>query len=144
MGAVTTSKEERARILALRIENVPIKEICSRTGRHKTTVMRILAAARRLPPSQVPIPKPRPGRRKKTTKEIDCLLKMEVVNNPFISANELKKMYPRELQNVAERTIRHRLQIDLGLTCRPTRICEGRRMRRRVENWRLPTTVRQV
>ena len=58
------------------------------------------------------------GTPKKTSPRTDKLLKREVLLYPSISAVELKNMYSELLQNVSTRTIRHRLQKDLGLPCR--------------------------
>ena len=40
-----TSSEEKAKILAWRQEKVSIKEICARSRRAKSTVMKLLASA---------------------------------------------------------------------------------------------------
>ena len=42
----------------------------------------------------------------------------EVKQNPSITTAEIKKKHPELLQNLAVRTIQHRLQKDLGLPCR--------------------------
>ena len=98
MGPANSKKEEKARIMALKEENVPIKEICARVGRSKATVMRILAASKGLPQNIVPPPKPRSGRPRKTTKKTDALLRRAVLGNPFITSTELKKNVPRAAQ----------------------------------------------
>ena len=49
-----TSSEEKARILAWRQEKVPIKEICARSGRAKSTIMKLLASSKGLPVNTVP------------------------------------------------------------------------------------------
>ena len=49
-----TSSEEKARILAWRQEKVSIKEICARSRRAKSTVMKLLASAKGLPFNKVP------------------------------------------------------------------------------------------
>lgn len=46
-------RDERVRIIAWRQDHVSIKTICERTGRAKSTVMKILSAARGLPPDEV-------------------------------------------------------------------------------------------
>ena len=55
---------------------------------------------------------------KKTSPRTDKLLKREVTSYPSITAVELKNKHPELLHNVSTRTIRHRLQKDLGLPCR--------------------------
>ena len=49
-----TSSEEKAGILAWRQEKVSIKEICACSRRAKSTVMKLLASAKGLPPNKVP------------------------------------------------------------------------------------------
>ena len=62
----------------------------------------------------------RSGRPRKTTKKTDSLISREVKKNPFISAREIKNSTPL-LQNVSERTIRHRLSKDLKMPARKPR-----------------------
>ena len=117
VGAYLTSAE-KARIIAWREENVPIKEICNRSGRGKATVMRLLSSAKGLPPNVVPEHKIIAGRPRKTTKATDKLLKREVLKNPRVTSGQLKADHPEVLQNVSVRTVQHRLQKDLLLPCR--------------------------
>lgn len=112
------SQEEKARILAWRQENVPIKEIVRRSGRSKSAIMSLLRAARGLPPDVCPDHKPIPGRPRKTTKATDNLLRREVKKNPRITGAQLKENHPKLLENVAVRTVMHRLQKDLKLPSR--------------------------
>ena len=60
-----TSSEEKARILAWRQEKVSIKEICARSRRVKSTVMKLLASAKGLPPNKVPKHRFEGGRKKR-------------------------------------------------------------------------------
>ena len=72
-----TSDEEKAHILAWRQEKMLIKVICEQSGRGKTNIMRLLAAAKELPNNTVPKHKHnqrkeekrrrRRGRRRKTS-----------------------------------------------------------------------------
>lgn len=114
MVGTTTNIGERARIIALREEGVQIKEIAARVGHHRATVSRILAASRTID-NHVPLPKPRLGKKKKTSDRTDALIKRCVMINPFISSVEIKKDYPELLNNVSERTIRDRLHRDMNL-----------------------------
>lgn len=61
-----TSGEEKARILAWRQENVPIKVISERSGRAKSTIMKLLASGKGLPSNAIPNHKYGGGRRRKT------------------------------------------------------------------------------
>lgn len=112
------TQEEKARILAWRQEKVKIKEIVRRSGRAKSTVMALLAAASGLPPDVCPQYKPIPGRPRKTTKGTDNLLRREVLKNPRLTASQLKESHPKLLAKVSARTVRHRLQKDLKLPSR--------------------------
>ena len=113
-----TSSEEKARILAWRQEKVSIKEICARSRRAKSTVMKLLASAIGHPPNKVPKHRFGGGRKKKTSNATDTLIKREVQKNPRLTALELKNLHPELLENVAVRTIQHRLQKGLGLPSR--------------------------
>lgn len=112
------SDVEKARILALREEGVPTNEIVRRTGRGEATIRRIAAAARGLPPNQIPKRKPGSGAPRKTSKGTDVLMRREVLKNPFFTANDLKRDHPQLLANVSVRTLQHRLQKDLGIPSR--------------------------
>ena len=70
-----TSDEKKARILAWRQENVPIKVICEHSGREKAIIMRILAAAKELTRNTVPKHKFVGGRRRKTSQFTDTIMK---------------------------------------------------------------------
>ena len=113
-----TSSEEKAKDLARRQEKVSLKEMCARSGRAKSTVMKLLASAVRLPPNKVPKHRFGGGRKKKTSNATDTLIKREVQKNPQLTALELKNLHPEPLENVTVRTIQHRLQKGLGLPSR--------------------------
>ncbi|KAG7177743.1 PiggyBac transposable element-derived protein 4-like 6 [Homarus americanus] len=110
MPVTNLSAEEKIRILTLMEEKVPLVEIVRRTGRGIATLHRLKAAARHLPPGQLPASKPRTGRPRKTTPDTDTLLRRDVLRSSRKSAAELKKAHPDLLGNVSERTIQHRLQ----------------------------------
>lgn len=118
MVSKVTTNQEKARILALHEEKVSIVEICRRTGRSKSTILRLISAARNLSPGEIPVHKPLPGQPRKTSKATDHLLKRAVLKNPRITAVELKSMYPSLLGKMSLRGIRNRLQKDFGLRCR--------------------------
>ena len=73
--------------------------------------MKLLASSNQI----VPKHKFGGGRRKKTSNTTDKLIKREVEKNPRLTALELKNMHPKLMENVAVRTIQHRLQKGLGL-----------------------------
>ena len=86
-----TSSEEKARILAWRQEKVSIKEICARSRRAKSTVMKLLASAKGLPPNKVPKHRFGGGRKKKTSNVTDTLIKREVQKNLTTDSPGAKK-----------------------------------------------------
>ena len=110
-----TSSEKKARILAWRQEKVSIKEICACSGRAKSTIMNLLTSAKGLPPNKVPKHRCGGGRKKKISNATDNLMKREVQKNPRLTALELKNLHPELLENLAVRTMQHRLQKGLGL-----------------------------
>lgn len=89
------------------------KEIAEIYSINQSSVSRILGAKTSLMTK-------RSGRPRKTTKKTDSLISREVKKNPFISAREIKNSTPL-LQNVSERTIRHRLSKDLKMPARKPR-----------------------
>ena len=76
-----SSDEYKARILAWRQENVPIKVICERSGRGKATIMRLLTAAKDHPNNTVPKHKFGGGRKKKTSPHTNSIIKPELQKN---------------------------------------------------------------
>ena len=84
----------------------------------KATVMRILAAAKELPSNTVLKHKFGGGRRRKTSKFTDAIMKRELQKNPRLTALELQTLHPNLLKNVTIRTVQHSLQKDSGLPSR--------------------------
>ena len=80
--------------------------------------MRLLAASKGQLANVVPKHKFGGGRRRKTFVATHVLMKRELKKNPLLTASELNNLHPNLLKNVNVRTIRHRLQEDLGLPCR--------------------------
>ena len=113
-----TSDEEKTRIVAWRQENVPIKIICERSGRGKSTIMRILAAVKELPRNTVPKHKFGGGRRRKISRFTDTIMKRELQKNPRLTALGLQTLHPNMLENVTIYTVQHRLHKDLVLPSR--------------------------
>ena len=91
------------------------KDIYQRTGRTKTSIMALLAAARGLPPNVVLDTKARSGRPRKTSTCTDFVIRRELRMNPHVYASGLKEMHPDLLEEVSIRCIQHRLQKDLKL-----------------------------
>ncbi|KAG7159114.1 putative Transportin-3-like 2 [Homarus americanus] len=91
MGPRNLTDEEKARIMAWELDNVPLSEICRRTGRENFTIKRLVAAACGLPPNVIPPYKTYHGRPRKTTEGTDNFLQREVLKDPRITAAQLKK-----------------------------------------------------
>lgn len=103
-------------------EKVSIKE----TGRGKSTIMRLFTAARELPPIATPQHEEHPGRSRKTTPHPNYLLKLTVNRNPWLTAEDLKEVYPILLKDVTIRTSQHRLKYYLGI---PSRVAARKPMK---------------
>ena len=69
------SDEEKARILPWGQEKMPMKVICERSGREKATIIRLLAAAKELLNNAVPKHKLGGGKRKKTSRLTETIMK---------------------------------------------------------------------
>ena len=119
MGHKRMDAAEKVRILTWRQEHVTIKDICQRTGRTKSSIMALLAAARGLLPNVVRDTKARSGRPRKTSTCTDFVIRRELRRNPHLCAREQKEMHPDLPGEVSIRCIQYRLQKDLKLrSCR--------------------------
>ena len=118
MGRTKLSMLEKSRAIALLDQGMSVIRVAADLKVSRQAIYRVREAAATLPPGTTPPRKPGSGAPRKTSSRTDTLLKREVMLNPSISAASLKKTHPDILQNLTIRTIRHRLQKDLGL---PTR-----------------------
>ncbi len=105
---------EKACILTLVIEGYSMVEICKSTGRFVSTIQCLKIAAAGLPEGMVPQHKLIPGPSNAT----DRLMRHELLQNPTISAAELKKSHHGLLGHVSTRTIQDRLKRDLKMSSR--------------------------
>ena len=87
--------------------------VCERSGRGKANIMRILAAAKVLPRNTVTKHKFGGGRRRKTSRITDTLMKREL--QKILMALDLQTLHPNLLKNVTISTVQDRLQKDLDL-----------------------------
>ena len=78
---------EKARIIAWRQDNVPIRTICERTGRATSIIMKVISLASGLACNVVPVHKYGGGRKKKISNATDCLLKRELKKDPRLTAS---------------------------------------------------------
>ena len=77
--------EKKARTITWRQENITTKTMCERTGRAKSTIMKVLAASSELEPNVIH----GGGMPKKTSNATDGLLKMYLNKNPRLTASKL-------------------------------------------------------
>ena len=118
MGRKKLQMEEKARALTLLEKGDFVIAVARDIGVSREAIYQSKRAAALLPTGMVPKRKCGSGAPKKTSPRTDKLLKREVTSYPSITAVELKNKHPELLHNVSTRTIRHRLQKDLGLPCR--------------------------
>ena len=110
--------KETVRILTLREQNVPIKDIFASVGRSQATIFCLLAAAHSLLPDITPAHKLIPGRPWKTSQHTDVILKRERMKEPSISSTQIKQRHPKLLKDISIRTVHHSLQKDLNMLSR--------------------------
>nr|CAH7716389.1 unnamed protein product [Callosobruchus chinensis] len=118
MGRKKLKMEGKSRALTLLEKGDTVSAVARDLGVSRETIYQLKRSASMLPPGEVPIRKKGSGAPRKTSKRTDELLRREVLKSPSITAVELKHKHQDLLKDVATRTIRHRLQKDLGL---PTR-----------------------
>ncbi|KAG0702681.1 Septin-1 [Chionoecetes opilio] len=118
MGRNKLSNEEKTRALTLLKEGASVIRVAAEVNVTRMAIYNLKKAVESLPPGTVPPRKPGSGAPKKTSPRTDKIMRREVLNDPAITAAELKKNHPALLGNVSVRTIQHRLQISLKL---PTR-----------------------
>ena len=118
VGKQWTSDVEKAKIIAWRGEGVKVKDIITRSGRSRRTIERILRSAKDLPPNILPLHKRPTGRKRVTSRKTDKFLKLVFIRQPFMTVTEVKLLHPDVFRYASIRTLRRRLQKDLGLPCR--------------------------
>lgn len=112
----TIGKVNRSRTITLRGEDVKINDIATRVCRHKTTVLRALAATTGRAENEVPQSKLHPGKQRKTSKRTIALIRHTVTKDPFITSSKIMKGYPQLLQNVSQHTIHDHLHRYVNLS----------------------------
>ena len=117
MGRKKLQMEEKARALTLLEKGDYVIAVAKDIGVSKEAIYQLKRAAASLPTGMVSKRKCGSGA-PKALPQTGKLLKCEVTSYPSITAVELKNKHPELLHNVSTRTIRHRLQKDLGLPCR--------------------------
>ncbi len=109
--------EDKASILAYIDAGLSTKEIMAKTGRHKTTINRLLGAARKLSDNSIPERKKGSGRPRKATDDVLKVLKRQITKYPLMNAGQLRASVP-ELAAISDRTVQRRLQKDLKMPSR--------------------------
>jgi hypothetical protein len=95
---------DKVKIMTLWREGIAKKDIGVHTGFPVRSIQRVILANRNLPEWSIPIRKKGSGRPKKTSKSTDRLLKSTVLNNPMMTAKEIKEVMFLELGNVSVHT----------------------------------------
>ena len=106
---------EKSRALTLLQKGDSVIAEARNVGVSRETIYQLKRLAALLPPGMIPKRKSGFGKSKKTLPRTDKLKKREVTSYPSITSVELKNKHHELLHNVSTRTIRHRLQKDLGL-----------------------------
>ena len=118
MVKIQLSLEQKSRALTLLEQGVSVIRVAADLGVTRMTVYRLKKAGDALPSGTTPPRKKGSGRPRKTSPRTDFILKKEVKADPGITALEIKEKHPKLLQDVAVRTVQHRLQKDLKLPSR--------------------------
>jgi len=82
MPGIHSNNDEKVRILAWTKKKVPIKIICKRKRRARSTIMKLLPSAKALPSNAVLKHKFGGGRRRKTSYAADTFLRIEIQTKP--------------------------------------------------------------
>ncbi|KAK4326954.1 hypothetical protein Pmani_002557 [Petrolisthes manimaculis] len=114
MGHTKLTMEEKGKVMVLAGVGLSNREIGRRLRRSETAIRWVKQAAATLGTGATPQRKKGTGRKRKT----DKMLERQVKKDPFVTAKELKEMYPDLLGEVSVRTVQIRLQKDLKLPCR--------------------------
>ncbi|KAG1672327.1 Dihydroorotate dehydrogenase (quinone) [Nymphon striatum] len=115
MGRNKLQMEEKSRALTLLEQGKCVIAVAEDLKVSRQTVYRLKQAASSLPTGGTPKRKEGSGGRRKTSARTDAIMKREVMQNPSLTASELKKKHPDLLNTVSIKTIQHRLQKDLHL-----------------------------
>jgi len=83
------------------VKKVPIKIICKRKRRARSTIMKLLSSAKGLLSNAVLKHKFGGGRRRKTSYAADNFLRIEIQKKPQLTALDVKNLHPELLQNVS-------------------------------------------
>ena len=116
MGQKKVQIAGKCRALTLMGDSIMV--VARDIGVSKKALHQLKGSVGLLPLGMVPKRKLGSGALKKTSPRMDKLLKCEVTSHPSIIAVKLENKHSELLHSVSSRTIRHRLQKDLGLPCR--------------------------
>jgi transposase len=109
--------EDKARVVSWREEGVPVAVIADRLGRHRSSIKRLLAKARALPPRSIPARKKGSGRPAIIPKHGLKVMERFVRKHPMATAGDIKEQVP-EVAAVSLRHIRRLLVEKLRLPSR--------------------------
>ncbi|KAK4329007.1 hypothetical protein Pmani_000608 [Petrolisthes manimaculis] len=91
MGRNKLTNEEKTRALTLLKEGASVICVAAEVNVKRTAIYNLKKAAAPLPPGTVPPRKPGSGAPRKTSPRTDNIMRREVLNDPAITASELKK-----------------------------------------------------
>ncbi len=111
------SFEDKARILAWKEDGVSVAEIADRLGHHRSSILRLIAKAKSLPPRSIPARKKGSGRPPIIIKHGLKYMERYVRKNPWANASDIKEKVP-EVAAVGLRHIRKLLVEKLRLPSR--------------------------
>lgn len=118
MGRKKLNMEEKACALALLSRGMSVYRVAGELNVTQPAIYRVRDAASALPPGATLPRKKGSGAPRKTSPRTNMILRREVMSGPSVAATTIKSKHPELLKNVSIRTIRHRLQKDLGLPAR--------------------------
>ena len=110
---------EQVCVLTLLQKGDSVIAVARDIGVSREAFFQLKRSAALLSPRMIPKRKSCSGALKKTSPRTNKLLKHEVPSYPSITSVELKSKHHELFHNVSTKTIRHRLQKDLGLPGRP-------------------------
>ena len=109
---------EHCRVLTMLQKEDSVSAVARDIGVSREAIFQLKRSAALLLSWMIPKRKSGSGAPKKTSPKTEKLLKRELTSYLSITAFELKNKHHELLFNVSTRTIRHRLQKNLGLSCR--------------------------
>ena len=140
------SREEHGMVIGLHSGGSSNREIADQTGINIRTIQRLVKRFKEEGGTDIPAPKPKPGRPRKVSKKTLRVIKRQLVSQPSLTAKEIKEKNPRLLADVSLRTVQERIHDDLEFKSfrarkkpllTPTQIKKRRKFCKKYLNWGL-------